>query len=144
MYAGPRRPARGFTLFETVLVIGLLTLAATILMKLQRGIFPAQAAARDELVGLEIQRACAERLLAVRRTLGYVQVKSGNDATATCYNLGNGLGNFVATPTVTLVDAGGATVTTCGSATCTATITVANASGPAVPLPALTLRLTNY
>lgn len=143
-FASCLRPFKcGFTLFETVLVIALLTLASVVLMKLQPSVFKTQIAARDEVVGLEIQRACAERLLTVRRSVGYAAVQGSAASAPTCNGLG-GTGGFAANPSVTLTDAAAATIANCTSATCTATITATKTSGPAAALPALTVRLSNY
>lgn len=138
-----RRPSaqaqpRGFTLFETTFVIALLTLASLGLIAMQPQIFKTQTNGRDQYVGLELIQACAERLLAVRRQTGY-----GSVTNTLCTGLG-GVGGFAANPTVAMVDAGGTAITTCSSATCTATITIAKSSGPAASLAALTLRLSSY
>jgi hypothetical protein len=128
---------RGFTLFETILVIGLLALASVSLMKLQSNVFTTQTYGRDESVGNDLLRGCAERLLAVRRQVGYDQVS--NTLCSTMGNVG-GFGN----PTVTMVDANATTITTCSSATCTITISVAKTSGQAALLSPITLQLSAY
>ena len=135
----------GFTLFETVLVIAILAAASLSILAMQPQVFKAQTTARDEFVGVELMRACAERLLAVRRNTGYVTV--ANDL---CKFMG-GVGGF-SDPTVTLADASGTPITTtcrigvtcCISATCTATINVAKSAAPAEKLTPITLRLTAY
>ncbi|WP_066336581.1 hypothetical protein [Azohydromonas lata] len=129
---------RGFALLETVLVIGLLGLVAAGLLSMQPRVFATQNEARDQYVGLEIQRACAERLLGLRRQLGFTNVNA-----SLCNSLG-GVGGFAANPGVALLDAAGTSITTCASATCTATITLARANGAAAVLPALTLQLSAY
>lgn len=129
--------SRGFTLFETVLVIGLLALASVTLMKLQRNVFTTQTYGRDESVGSDLLRGCAERLLAVRRQIDYGQVS--NTLCSTTGSVG-GFGN----PTVTMVDASGTTITSCTSATCTITISVAKTSGQAALLTPITLQLSAY
>jgi Tfp pilus assembly protein PilV len=129
---------RGFTLFETILVIGILTLVSLGLIAMQPQIFKAQTSSRDQFVGLELMQACAERLLAVRRKAGYTSVTN-----TLCDGMGN-LGGFAANPTVALVDAANATVTVCGSATCTATILIAKSTAPAASLSAITLQLSAY
>ena len=128
----------GFTLFETVLVIAILTAVSLGIMAMQPQVFKAQTTARDEFVGVELMRACAERLLAVRRNTGYVTVVN-----TLCNGMG-GVGGFASNPTVTLADANGTTITTCSSATCTATIVVAKSAAPAATLTPITLRLTAY
>lgn len=135
-----RRPQcqGGFTLFETVLVIAILTVVSLGIMAMQPQVFRAQTTARDEFVGVELMRACAERLLAVRRNTGYVSV-----ANTLCNGMG-GIGGFASNLTVTLADAGGTTVSTCSSATCTATITIAKSAAPAAALTPITLRLSAY
>ena len=137
-----RRPQAGFTLFETILSIGILALAAVGMKTLQGGIFTAQTAARDLVAGTELQQACAERLLGVRRQSGFLSVNN-----ALCNGIG-GVAGFAANPAVSLTDANGSAITgspaVCTSATCTIKITIAKSSGPAAPLPALTLRLSNY
>ena len=133
-----RRREHGFTLFETVLVIGILAVVSLCIMAMQPQVFKAQTTARDEFVGVELMRACAERLLAVRRNTGYVTV-----ANTLCNGMG-GVGGFGSNPTVTLSDAGGTSVTTCSSATCTATIIVAKSAAPAATLTPITLQLSAY
>jgi len=129
---------RGFTLYETMLVIGMLALAALTIARLQPAVFKTQTTSRDEFVGVELMRGCAERLLAVRRYAGYASVTN-----TLCNGMG-GLSGYATDPTVTLVDGSGATIATCSSTTCTATILVAKTSAPAATLAALTLRLSNY
>jgi prepilin-type N-terminal cleavage/methylation domain-containing protein len=129
---------RGFTLFETVLVIALLGVVSAGLINMQPQVYKAQTNGRDQVVGIGLLRACAERLLAVRRQVGFGSVNS-----TLCDGLG-GIGGFQANPTVTLRDAGNNGVTTCASATCTATITIAKSSGPAASLAAVTLQLYAY
>jgi hypothetical protein len=75
----------GFTLFETVIVIGLLTLVSLALLAMQPQIFKTQTAGRDEFVGVELMRGCAERLLAVRRNTGFSSVTS-----TLCNGMGGG------------------------------------------------------
>ena len=128
---------RGFTLFETILVIGLLAMASVGLMKLQRDLFSTQTYGRDEAVGNDLMRACAERLVTVRRSLSYQQVTN-----TLCSTIGN-VGNF-GIPTVTMVDAGGTTVTACTGASCTITIRVAKTAGPSALLTPITLQLRSY
>jgi hypothetical protein len=128
---------RGFTLFETVLVIAMLALASVALMKLQRDVFRTQSYGRDETVGNDLMRSCAERLLAVRRQIAYGQVTTG-----LCSTLG-GVGGF-GNPTVTMVDAAATSIGNCSSATCTITIKVARTSGPAALLSPITLQLSAY
>ena len=135
---GRRRRQGGFTLVETVLVIALLTMASLSLLAMQPQVFKTQTTGRDQFVGLELMRACAERLLAVRRNIGYVSVTSG-----LCNGMG-GLGGFASDPTVTLADAAGNAIATCSSASCTATIIIAKTATPAATLTPITLRLTAY
>ena len=78
-----------------------------------------------------------ERLLAVRRQIGYGQVTTG-----LCSTLG-GVGGF-GNPTVTMVDAAATSIGNCSSATCTITIKVARTSGPAALLSPITLQLSAY
>ena len=137
-----RRPVHGFTLMELVVVIVLLGTVAAVVLRLQPQLFSAQAIGRDTLSGLEIQRACAERLLSVRRVQGYGAVQGSAAATPTCDGLG-GVAGFAANPTVLLVDANATAVNSCSSATCTATITVSK-TGSAATLPPLTLQLSQY
>jgi hypothetical protein len=105
---------------------------------MQPRVFATQNNGRDQYVGLEILQACGERLLAVRRQLGYINVTS-----SLCNGMG-GLGGFASNPTVSLTDASGNAVTTCTGASCTATIILSKATGPAASLSALTLRLSAY
>lgn len=128
----------GFTLFETVLVIAILALASFGIAAIQPQVFKTQTTARDEFVGVELVRACAERLLAARRNSGYVTVANG-----LCNGMG-GVGGFASSPTVTLTDANGNAITSCSSATCTATIIIAKSAAPAAALTPITLRLTAY
>lgn len=128
----------GFTLLETIVVIGMLALAAAGLLSIQPRIHQTQNAFRDQVTGLELQRSCADRLLLIRRKLGYANV-----TTASCNGLG-GLGGYAANPTVSLRDASNGTVSACASATCTVTITVAKTTGSQDVPPALTLQFSNY
>jgi len=55
-----------------------------------------------------------------------------------------GVGGFASNPSVTLTDAGDTGITTCSSATCTATISITKSAGPAAALRPLTLQLSAY
>jgi type II secretory pathway pseudopilin PulG len=134
----PRTGQCGFTLFESVLVIGMLAAASAALLSMQPRVFAAQTAMRDTYMGQELQQACAERILAVRRQSGLVAVTS-----ALCNGMG-GLSGFASNPTVALLDDTGATSCTATSVICTATIRVTKSSGPAAPLAAITLRMSQY
>jgi len=128
----------GFTLFETVLVIAILTAVSLGILAMQPQVFKTQTTGRDQFVGFELLRGCAERLLAVRRNTGYASV-----ANTLCNGMG-GVGGFVANPTVTLTDANGGAITSCSSATCTATIGIAKSQAPAATLTRITLQLSAY
>src|SRR5438552_12019513 len=107
---------------------------------MQPSIFQRQNMSRDECVGVELMRACAERLLAVRLYSGYSSVKSG-----LCSVIA-GEGGF-GSPTVTLTDAPGNPITgqlPCSTATCTATINIAKPPATAPALAPLTLQLSAY
>ena len=132
------RSGRGFTLFETIIVIGLLSLVAVGIKTIQPRIHEAQNSGRDEYVGLQLAQGCAERLLLVRRKLGYANV-----TTTTCNGMG-GLGGFAADPVVALRDASNTVISACATATCTASITVARTAGPFNAPAALTLQLSEY
>ena len=132
------RPQGGFTLFETILVIGMLALVSAGLMAMLPSVFKTQTNGRDQAVGLELMRACAERLLAVRRHTGYASV-----TTTLCDAMG-GIGGFANNPAVTMSDASNNAITTCSSATCTVAVIIAKISGPAASLAPITLQLSNY
>jgi prepilin-type N-terminal cleavage/methylation domain-containing protein len=133
------RHQRGFTLFETVLVIALLGLVSAGLMAMQPQVFKVQNNGRDQVIGIGLLNACAERLLAKRRQSGLAAVTSD-----LCNGMGAGSPGFQSDPTVILKDAGNASVTTCSSASCTATITATKATAPAASLSAITLQLFAY
>jgi Tfp pilus assembly protein PilV len=132
------RRHRGFTLFETVVVIGMLTATSLGLLAIQPRVFRAQTTNRDQLVGFELTLACAERLLAQRRNVGYASVSN-----TTCAGMG-GVGDYAANPTVTLTDANGNSVTGCTTAVCTASIIIAKTTTPAATLTPITLQLSAY
>ena len=132
---------RGFTLIETIMVIALLGMVSATLLSMQPKVFLAQTNARDQYVGLEQMRACAERILSVRRTSGFASV-----TTALCNGLG-GQGNYALNPTVTLTaDSNPAAVTNCSTSTviCTATVSIAKTSGPAATMAPLTVQISVY
>lgn len=133
-----RRRQRGFTLFETIIVIAILTLVSYGILAMQPQVFKTQINGRDQFVGLGLMRGCAERLLAVRRNTGYASV------TPTLCNGMGGVGGFAANPTVTLVDSTNTSVTACTGSTCTATILFAKTTTPAATLAAITLQLSAY
>ena len=133
------RPGQqGFTLFETVLVIAILTAVSLGILAIQPQVFKTQTTGRDQFVGFELLRACAERVLAVRRNTGYVSV-----ANTVCNGMG-GVGGFISNPAVTLTDANGSAITSCTSATCTATISIVKSQAPVATLTAITLQLSAY
>ncbi|MDN3921689.1 type IV pilus modification PilV family protein [Roseateles violae] len=126
---------RGFTLFETLIAAGLLAMAAGGILSLQRDLFSRQTTNRDRVVGLQLQQQCAEKLLATRRNgAGYAAI----DSATICSGLG---GYGFGAPGVVLRDAANSVVTSCSSASCTATISITKGSSS---LPALTLQLSNY
>jgi prepilin-type N-terminal cleavage/methylation domain-containing protein len=136
--AAPRAARQaGFTLFETIIVIALLALVAGGLLAMQPQVHKVQSEGRDEVAGLDLMRACAERLLAIRRSAGYASVD-----TADCNGVG-GSGGFASNPSVALKDASNATISSCSSATCTATISVTKTSGTVALVP-LTLQFSSY
>jgi type II secretory pathway pseudopilin PulG len=129
---------RGFTLFETIIVIGLLAMASVVIAAIQPRVWATQTNFRDQVVGLELMRGCAERLLAVRRNTGYTAVTN-----TLCNGMG-GVGGFAANPTVTLADGANNVLASCSTATCTATILASKTGTPAATLVAITLQLSNY
>lgn len=135
----PLARAAGFTLFESIFVLAMLTICAVALTKMMPRVFATQNQSREAYTGLVQMQACAERLVGIRRHVGYTGV-----TTTSCSGL-TGLDGFNA-PAVALVDAAGASVSACAStsATCTATITIAKGSGPAVAISALTLQFQLY
>ena len=133
-----RRRQAGFTLFETIIVIALLTLVSMGILAMQPQVFKTQTTGRDEYVGLELMKACAERLLAVRRHTGFSSVTS-----SLCNGMGS-VGGFASNPTVTLTDDASNSITTCSSNSCTATILIAKTAGPAATLTPITLQLRAY
>lgn len=135
---GTRCRERGFTLVETIIVIGLLTTVSLGLLAMQPQVIKTQTAGRDEFVGVELMQACAERLLAVRRNIGYTSVTN-----TLCDGIG-GVGGFAANLTVTLADVTNTAIATCSSATCTATIIIAKTAAPAANLTPITLQLSAY
>jgi len=138
-YRMRRHRQGGFTLFETVLVIGLLALVSAAIARMQPRVFATQTTGREEVVGVDLMRACAERLLAVRRNIGYTSVTN-----TLCNGMG-GVGGFAINPTLTLTDAASATITSCSSATCTASIVIGKTATPAVAVFApITVRLSAY
>ena len=128
----------GFTLFETVLVIAILTAVSLGIMAMQPQVFKTQTNGRDQFVGSELMRACAERLLAVRRATGFGSVTS-----SLCNGMG-GVGDFASNPTVTLADVNGISLAACSTAACTATISIAKSTAPAATLTPITLQLSAY
>jgi prepilin-type N-terminal cleavage/methylation domain-containing protein len=135
---GRRRHARGFTLFETIFVIAVLALVSAGILGMQPQVWQTQSTARDQLVGFELTLACAEKLLAQRRTIGYAFISN-----TACAGMG-GLGGYAADPVVTLSDANGNSVTSCATATCTASIIIAKTTTPPATLTPITLQLSAY
>lgn len=128
---------KGFTLVETLMVMVVLGIAATIIISLQGNIFQGEAANKDMQIGAQLMHECAEQVLGVRRrspSLGYTAV-----TTSACSGLGN-YGGF-GTPVVTLINDSGSNVSACASASCTATITVGKDGSNLTPI---TLRLIKY
>ena len=134
----PAQRSSGFTLFETIFVIGVLALVSAGILAIQPRVFSTQTRSRDELVGFELTLACAEKLLAQRRNIGYAFIDN-----TLCAGMG-GLGGYAADPTVTLTDANGNSVTSCTTATCTASIIIAKTTPPAATLTPITLQLSAY
>lgn len=117
-------------------------------MAMQPHVFKTQTNGRDQFVGFELTRACAERLLAVRRQTGYGKVDD-----TLCRSMG-GVGGFANNVNVSLAPStaasspmcsnASATCNVCSSATCTATIIIAKTTTPAATLTPLTLQLSAY
>jgi len=137
-HGGTRHRPGGFTLFETIFVIGILALASAGILAMQPQVFKTQTTSRDQLVGFDLTLACAEKLLAQRRNIGYAFIDN-----TLCAGMG-GLGGYAADPTVTLTDANGNSVTSCATATCTASIIIAKTTPPAATLTPITLQLSAY
>jgi len=134
-----RRRQGGFTLFETVLVIAMLALVSATIAGIQPRVFATQTTSRDEVVGVDLMRACAERLLAARRNIGYASV------TKTLCDSISGVGGFASPKVFTLSDAASSAIPNCSSATCTATIIVGKSATPTVAVFApVTLQLSAY
>ena len=74
----------------------------------------------------------------MRRSIGYASVDN-----TLCNGMG-GISGFANDPTVTLTDANGNTVSSCATATCTASIRITKTSAPVATLTALTLQLSDY
>ena len=142
-HAHPLRLAtqQGFTLIESVIALVLLAIASVAIVSLQGSIFSGQSDNKNLEVGVQLMQECAEQILAKRHKTSGTQ--STADYLLVANSLCTGLGNFggFGAPSVTLKDASNATVTTCASATCTATISISNG---ATTLTAITLRLANY
>ena len=62
-----RRPERGFTLIETVIVLLVLAVAGTAIVALQEKLFTGQATIKSMQVSSRLMMECAEQVLAVRR-----------------------------------------------------------------------------
>jgi prepilin-type N-terminal cleavage/methylation domain-containing protein len=130
-----RSGSRGFTLVESVVVVVILGVASAVIATQQGNLFRGQSDNKDILIGAQLMQECAEQILAIRRrsSIAYSSV-----TTNSCSGLGN-VGGFGA-PVVTL-NAGNASVSTCASTTCTATITISKGS---LSLAPITLRLAAY
>ncbi|MBV8468679.1 MAG: type II secretion system protein [Burkholderiaceae bacterium] len=131
-----RRRRQGFTLIESIGAIILLGIAAAGIVTVQSGVFNSQNRARYLAAGVELQQACAERLVGVRNQQGYSAV-----ATGLCSGVGSG-GGFSA-PTYTLT-VGGTSTSPCSGSTCTAVISVSPAASAAAAPPNLTLQFSSY
>jgi type II secretory pathway pseudopilin PulG len=98
------RRQRGFTLVESIIVVGMLFLAAGAIISMQRNIFSGQSVNTGMQVGVQLMQECAEQILATRRSsssgAGYAAVTAGSNGTGTCGALGN-YGGY-GTPTVTV------------------------------------------
>ncbi len=134
MNQGGLRPiagSSGFTLIESVVVLVLLSIAATTIVSMQGNIFRGQASGKDLLAGVQLMQECAEHILAVRRQSGYA-------VTPDCSSLGS-YGGFSA-PSVT--------VTADTSAACpsggTCKKVVISVSKDGSSLTPLTLELVSY
>ena len=130
----------GFTMFETIIVFALLTAAALALFVIMPRVFQTQTTARDEFVGVELLRMCAERVLDVRRSTGFTAVNVN-----LCANLNSASGGPSGwnAPVVALSPSAGSPLA-CTTSPCTATITVTKASGIAAPLAPITVQLLTY
>lgn len=140
----PRRCA-GFTLVESIVVMLLLAGAAGAILAMVPKLRQTQDPARDEVAGQMLMNACAERLLAIRRSLGFSQV--GN---AACNGMG-GVAGFAANPTVSIVNGAGTTLTACSvdfntvaNRTCRATISITRSTGLPVRLVPIILQMSFY
>lgn len=133
---------RGFTLFESLLVLVILGTVGAALVTMSRQTWGMQNEQRDEIIGHELLRACGERLIALRRT-SYSSV-----STAACQSFVDApSGGFTTSvfnaPTVTLRNASNATPGNCDTTTCLATISVTKKSG-SVSLAPLAIQFINY
>jgi prepilin-type N-terminal cleavage/methylation domain-containing protein len=95
---------RGFTLFETIIVLVLVGTAAVGLIAMQGSLFKNRTAIDDMQVRVGLMQGCAEQVLAIRRYAGdgYAAVDTTLPAFASCGGL-SAFGSF-AVPRVDITD----------------------------------------
>lgn len=67
----PCWPAPGFTLVETMATLLVLSLVATTLTTLNGNLFQGRTGLRQQELAMPLLQACAERVMALRRTEGF-------------------------------------------------------------------------
>lgn len=70
--------SRGFTLVESIIVLVVLGIAAAAIISLQGNIFRGKADNQSIQTGVQMMQACAEKILALKRTSGYSALASNN------------------------------------------------------------------
>ena len=140
--------SRGFTLIELVAIIVLLSIAGTAILSLYGQVGRSLVTNQDTQTGTQVAQACAERILAFRRSTlpgyGYANVALGAN-TGACSAGFTAVGGVTAAPTANVVAHNTASLSACPSATtgdCKLVTITVNSNG--VPAANLSLLLVKY
>jgi prepilin-type N-terminal cleavage/methylation domain-containing protein len=92
--------ARGFTLLETVIVILLLAIASAGIINLNGGLFTNASQIRNLQINTQLLQACAERVMAVRRLSGFIDVPDYDTVCEALPLVASGSNKFTVTTTL--------------------------------------------
>ena len=75
---------KGFTLVESIIVLGMLSLVAIVIAMMQGNLFKGKIDNKNIQVGAQLMQECAEQVIATRRTIGYNAISSSNFGNKQC------------------------------------------------------------
>lgn len=92
----------GFTLIESIIVLGMLSIVAIVIAMLQGNLFKGKSDNKNLQTGVQLMQECAEQVIATRRSIGYNAINSSSFGNKQCGTL-TAFGSYEI-PSVTITD----------------------------------------